>query len=283
MQKIVKFNVNNGEVIDKQIRDYLDENNEETIVTLTPVSNEGDEAVVAVLEKSGGGSGGSDLPDVTASDNGKVLKVVDGVWDKADEKFVVSFEYDLNPITQTFTNVTADKTMAEIDEAVAAGKEVVAHFDNETIDVPMTGYTTETGAHFTTTQLLFDSILSTTCYILHLNDEDHCYGNMAAVRKDDFLVTYTRDITDFTTWTCDKTYSEISTAISNNKNVHAKLDFQNGVIQNMVFSTKMNTGSGYGISYSLTGALGGQGVLNQIIHMEDDTIIYEQHNFSLLN
>lgn len=34
------------------------------------------------ITTSGGGSGGSDLPDVTAADNGKVLGVVSGVWDK---------------------------------------------------------------------------------------------------------------------------------------------------------------------------------------------------------
>lgn len=33
---------------------------------------------------SGGGAGDISLPDVTADDNGKVLGVVDGVWDKMD-------------------------------------------------------------------------------------------------------------------------------------------------------------------------------------------------------
>ena len=32
---------------------------------------------------SGGGGGGSDLPSVTAEDNGDVLTVVNGAWDKA--------------------------------------------------------------------------------------------------------------------------------------------------------------------------------------------------------
>jgi len=32
----------------------------------------------------GGGSGGSDLPDITTTDNGRVLGVVNGKWDKMD-------------------------------------------------------------------------------------------------------------------------------------------------------------------------------------------------------
>lgn len=36
------------------------------------------------LARNGGGGGGSDLPDVTAADNGKVLGVVEGSWNKMD-------------------------------------------------------------------------------------------------------------------------------------------------------------------------------------------------------
>ena len=39
---------------------------------------------VEMIQSGGGSSGGSDLPDVTTDDNGKVLGVVNGEWDKVD-------------------------------------------------------------------------------------------------------------------------------------------------------------------------------------------------------
>lgn len=41
-------------------------------------------ALAAALGGEGGGGGGSELPDVTAADNGKFLGVVNGKWDKTD-------------------------------------------------------------------------------------------------------------------------------------------------------------------------------------------------------
>lgn len=40
--------------------------------------------IPVIPTSSGGSSGGSDFPTVTEDDNGKVLGVVDGVWDKMD-------------------------------------------------------------------------------------------------------------------------------------------------------------------------------------------------------
>lgn len=49
-------------------------------LTITP------EMISAIADIYQGGGGGSDLPAVTSDDNGKVLAVVEGDWDKADAK-----------------------------------------------------------------------------------------------------------------------------------------------------------------------------------------------------
>ena len=48
MQKIVKFIVN--ENIEQDLQDYLDDNSGETFVSLTPVFNEGDEIIIAIVD-----------------------------------------------------------------------------------------------------------------------------------------------------------------------------------------------------------------------------------------
>lgn len=69
-----------------------------------------------------GGSGG--LPPVTASDAGKVLAVNNsGVWG-AQEPIGKKFIVTLTPTAQDFSG-TMDKTVAEIDAAYKAGREIV--------------------------------------------------------------------------------------------------------------------------------------------------------------
>ena len=67
--------------------------------------------------------GGSSLPAVTSEDNGDVLTVVEGAWDKASPSgggnFVVNFS------TQDYQTFTADKTFAQIESAIASGQNVV--------------------------------------------------------------------------------------------------------------------------------------------------------------
>ena len=61
----------------------------------------------------------TELPAVTASDNGKTLKVVSGDWTAVDDVYVVTFSY----IAET-ENWIADKTYAEIKDAYDAKKRV---------------------------------------------------------------------------------------------------------------------------------------------------------------
>ncbi len=74
-----------------------------------------------------GGGGGSSLPTVTADDNGKVLAVVEGAWDKAnaisDNDFIVTYTDSGND------TYTSDKTFADIYSAYQAGQNVTAKME----------------------------------------------------------------------------------------------------------------------------------------------------------
>ena len=77
-------------------------------------------------EQPAGGGGGSGLPPVTDADNGKVLGVVDGEWDKAE----ASGGYLAVNVIPThsslqITGATVDKTYAEIMAAINAGTPVL--------------------------------------------------------------------------------------------------------------------------------------------------------------
>ena len=75
--------------------------------------------LVATPPMDNGGGGGSDLPAVSAADNGDVLTVVNGAWDKAAPGGGGgSSAYVVNIIEDEETGYfTCDKTAAEIYEA----------------------------------------------------------------------------------------------------------------------------------------------------------------------
>lgn len=75
---------------------------------------------IALIKAFGNGGGGSSLPSVTSSDNGKVLAVKDGAWAAQQKKFIVT----LTPTSPDFSG-TMDKTVAEITAAYNAGQEIV--------------------------------------------------------------------------------------------------------------------------------------------------------------
>lgn len=65
---------------------------------------------------------GSTLPNVTTDDNGKVLTVVEGEWNKAtlhDNLFIATYTNDSG-------TMTCDKTFDEIATAIKTGKRIIA-------------------------------------------------------------------------------------------------------------------------------------------------------------
>lgn len=79
--------------------------------------------IAKITAISGGGGGGSDLPEVTSEDNGDVLTVVEGAWAKAESvagtEFIVQCEKD------GVAGFTTDKTFDEIEVASKNGQRIV--------------------------------------------------------------------------------------------------------------------------------------------------------------
>lgn len=100
-----------------------------------------DEAAVKYAVDNAGG-GGSELPAVTNADNGKVLGVVGGAWDKmeaAKEPLVVEFT-----ATESGGSISVSTTtlVTEILAAKAAGRDVVGTVDLGAYkqEFPLTAY-----------------------------------------------------------------------------------------------------------------------------------------------
>ena len=81
------------------------------------------DAVTLALIKSM--AGGSSLPSVTSADNGKVLGVVDGAWAADENVFIVTFTFS--------GGYKADKTFAEISDAMSANKRIIGVYGTSNI------------------------------------------------------------------------------------------------------------------------------------------------------
>lgn len=74
--------------------------------------------------------GGTNLPEVTSEDNGKVLTVVGGEWDKAEpsggNESIVTFTIGYDP--SDYSNYICDKTYDELMAAITAKKILLGCF-----------------------------------------------------------------------------------------------------------------------------------------------------------
>lgn len=94
------------------------------------------ELIDALSDVAGGGGGGSSLPPVTSADNGDVLTVVDGAWNKAAPSgggLVVNLSYD--DATGVYT---AGTKAGVIFSALEAGQYVRFQMDVGTQGYPRT-------------------------------------------------------------------------------------------------------------------------------------------------
>lgn len=84
---------------------------------------------------SAGGGGGSSLPEVNSGDNGKVLTVVNGAWDKAtasgggEQLCIVNISITIDEETGTITSQECDKTYEQVLSDFNAGKLIVFKCD----------------------------------------------------------------------------------------------------------------------------------------------------------
>lgn len=75
----------------------------------------------------------SELPDVSADDDGKLLGVTGGAWGKVDKPSGEDSDFVVNASLDDNNNCTVDKTYTQIQEAVQAGKKPVVHLESSYI------------------------------------------------------------------------------------------------------------------------------------------------------
>lgn len=81
----------------------------------------------------------SELPTVSADDDGKLLGVTGGVWGKVDKPSGGASDFIITATLDDNNNCTVDKTYAQIEEAVQSGKKPVVRLDQggTTVTMPL--------------------------------------------------------------------------------------------------------------------------------------------------
>ena len=186
----------------------------------------GEEFLAGIL--FGGGSGGPSLPAVTPSDNGKILRVIEGAWAKAENDFVVTF-------SKSGSAWSSNKTAVEIADAYSAGKNVYgicpgsavtndSSISNFNLILPLSGvtsgyYSTFGGSYQSDGATVFATILVG----LNSSFQTIVTGYTKTVNiPEQMLVTFTitgQPVGGVYPMTADKTFSEIGAAVSGGRSV----------------------------------------------------------------
>ena len=133
----------------------------------------------------------SELPDVSADDDGKLLGVTGGAWGKVDKPSGGASEFVVNgtPVGETGVgySITLDKTADQILAAINEGKSVIARLASEiTIDLPLVSFDTISGNIIfagVITYMAMDSI-SPIIYFLRLRDDEATLYSSVAIALD---------------------------------------------------------------------------------------------------
>lgn len=144
------------------------------------------EGLNAVAEAIGGG-GGSSLPAVTSEDNGDVLTVVNGEWNKATPSGGSAEPLYVNVVLDENGYSEADKTFSEIHTAIQANKQVFVNWSNPN---DTQGFTIKEANHIPLNNIMHDlegSILHFIC--IFPGDSDVSFLKVSFYEENDIVVT----------------------------------------------------------------------------------------------
>ena len=208
------------------------------------------------IANSGGGGGGSDLPVVTSDDNGKVLKVINGAWDKGNESggasvYLVTFTVEDETITANHNG--SPVSIDDIVSAFNSGSIVIGKYADEDMGVTLVysldSATADDSALFSST-VNFEGDGCLIYQFIGITEDGTDTWSQATVPissggADDFLVEFTLTPggdDDPTTVTTQTSVDAIIAAINAGKNVRCKatkrIDIYEGIyLQNVMLGS----------------------------------------------